>query len=116
MPRLQNTKRGTVVTAGATLSKTYLEEADSPWVEIDGDADLRDLVPEGQDAPTEDPEDPETPEKTVELEKVGDEPEKPGSNASLKDWVEYAISQGVPPAVLEGMKRDQVRDLYIDQE
>lgn len=39
---------------------------------------------------------------------------KPRGNASLEVWQDYAKSQGATDEDLDGMSRDEVRDLYAD--
>jgi hypothetical protein len=51
-------------------------------------------------------------ERTAEPEQpAGDD--KPAGNASLEDWQAYARSQGMADADLEGMSRNELRDLYV---
>lgn len=38
--------------------------------------------------------------------------DKPAGNASTEDWHAYAIAQGKSEAELDGLKRDEIRDLF----
>jgi hypothetical protein len=40
--------------------------------------------------------------------------EAPGGSASKKAWTEYALTEGKSAEELEGLTRDQIRDLFTD--
>ena len=42
-----------------------------------------------------------------------DDDTKPGGNASLEEWQDYARSQGMSDADLENKSRNELRDLYV---
>ncbi len=43
---------------------------------------------------------------------VADEAELPGGNASKADWEAHALAQGRTAEELDGLTRDQIRDLF----
>lgn len=42
------------------------------------------------------------------------EVERPSGNAALEEWQTYAKSQGASDADLDGLSRNEVRDLYAE--
>lgn len=40
--------------------------------------------------------------------------EAPGGSASKKAWTEYALAEGKSAEELEGLTRDQIRDLFAE--
>lgn len=42
------------------------------------------------------------------------EGEKPAGNASLDDWRAYALANGKSETDLDGLKRDEIRDLFAE--
>lgn len=38
----------------------------------------------------------------------------PRGNASLEEWAAYAIAQGVPGDALDGLKRDEIKQLLAE--
>lgn len=54
----------------------------------------------------------EQPEIDAEAPVVGGDVPKPAGNAGLDEWAAYARSQGATDADLDGLSRNDVRDLY----
>lgn len=55
----------------------------------------------------------EVPAEQDEVAEVA-EVEAPRGNASLEDWANYAISKGVAGETLDGLKRDEIKQLVAE--
>jgi hypothetical protein len=87
---------GDVVPSG--ISKASLEHLKSLGFIVDDEAPVLTVI--------------EQPEGEVQPPVVGGDVGKPAGNAGLDDWTAYARSQGATDADLEGLSRNDVRDLY----
>lgn len=67
---------------------------------------------EGEPVVTEDQGEAENGEGITSVASLSTGSEMPAGNASTEEWQAYAVTQGMDPAVAEGMTRDELREEY----
>lgn len=112
MPRLVNRLNGVIVNVdegtASSLSGDWVDASEAKAPESPAP------VPQPESAPTPEPEtesDPE-PEADPEPEPEPEAAVKPAGNASREDWEAYALENGRTAEDLEGLGRNEIRDLF----